>query len=108
MKKIDLLILILLSFSVSPIASAEEGVIESNSCRLANLYTKDAQVYGAGYSKGVRYNGKYPTAENATECELKCKKELVNRIETLPKGLKLEVECFYGKKQLFKKTFMGK
>lgn len=105
MKNYALLVTVIFLAHTSAVVIAEEYKIESNSCRLANKTSLNGQTYGT--SKGMVVRGKYPVASNKSDCELICKKDLLNRVKTLPKDYLLEVECYLGKELLFQKAFKG-
>lgn len=92
--------LTVISILTSEIAMATVPPIRSNSCRLYNAYLLNGQIYSD--SQGIVINGEYPTASSETECRKQCQAEQKDRTQDLPKIYTLKVECFYGKKSLYK------
>jgi hypothetical protein len=80
--------------------------IESDSCRLYNAYLLNGVIYSS--SDGIVINGKYPTAPSEEVCRNRCRAEQKDRGQDLPKIYTLKVECFYGKKSLYKETCYSK
>ncbi|MDB9343552.1 hypothetical protein [Nodularia spumigena] len=74
--------------------------IKSNSCRLYNAYLLNGKIYSA--SDGIIINGEYPTATSEDECYSNCRGEQEYRTNNLPKIYTLQLECFYGKKSLYR------
>ncbi|GCA89496.1 MULTISPECIES: hypothetical protein [Microcystis] len=96
----NLFALTLISIITSGNAMATVPAIRSNSCRLYNAYLLNGQIYSD--SQGIVINGEYPTASSETDCRKQCQAEQKDRTQDLPKIYTLKVECFYGKKSLYK------
>lgn len=75
--------------------------IEPNTCRLANMYTKDGADYSG--SAGATSEGKYPTAESEEECLKMCEESEQSRLEEKPDVYGLRVGCFFGHEKLFER-----
>ena len=78
--------------------------VEANSCRLANMYTRDGQDYSG--SAGTTFDGQYPTRATREECLEACEASERVRVEEKPEIYGLRVACFYGEDRLFEREYM--